>query len=95
MAMAKMKITKRRQENHLHTILAGKGVEVNTEDQAGDQSVEPETDYQSVVQTTTILIHWGTTTGTIYIGNLQKQRNCLYSLIYIRVMLMLLRDCTK
>ena len=68
MAMAGMNLAKRRQENHLHLIMLGKGVEVETEDQA-------------VGQTTTIHIHWETTMITISIGNHQKQRNCLDSLI--------------
>ena len=58
MAMAETNLAKRRQENHLHPILVGKGVEMETEDQAGDQAVEAETVDQAVGQTTTIHIHW-------------------------------------
>ena len=61
MAMAEMKLAKRKQENHLHPILVGKGVEVETEDQAGDQAVEVDTEDQAVGKTTTIHIHWETT----------------------------------
>ena len=81
MAMAEMNLAKRRQENHLHPILVGKGVEVETEDQAGDQAVEVDTEDQAVGKTTTIHIHWETTMRTISIGNRQKQRNFLDSLI--------------
>ena len=81
MEMEEMNLSKRRQENHLHPIMVGRGVEVETEDQAGYQAVEAENEDQAVVQTTTIHIHWETTMRTIYIGNRHKQRNCLDSLI--------------
>ena len=81
MAMTEINLSKRRQENHLHPILVGRGVEVETEDQAGDQAVEAETEDQAVGQTTTIHINWEMIMRTINIGNRQKQRNCLDSLI--------------
>ena len=37
MEMAEMNLAKRRQENNLHPILVGKGVEAETEDQVGEQ----------------------------------------------------------
>ena len=37
MEMAETNLAKRRQENNLHPILVGKGVEVETEDQVGEQ----------------------------------------------------------